>query len=180
MERGTEVGLVASRGQDDCRAVAPGSELFSDHQAVDVRQMYVEEDDVRFKFPGGCEARLAAIRLADDDETLGFEQRTSDLAKAPVVVHDEDFRHRSMVADAARWCGTASHTLVRLALPAGRRLLTERKLDPEPRPASGLALELERALERFDSVGETAKPRPLGRVRSADAVVRDLDHDAAV
>ena len=137
--------------------------------------MYVEEDDVRFEFSGGGEGRLAAIRLADDDETLGFEQRTSDLAKAPVVVHDEDSRHLSMVADAARVCGTASHTLAREL-----RLLAERNLDPEPRPASGLALELERTVERFDSVGETAKPRPLGRVRSADAVVRDLDHDAAV
>ena len=137
--------------------------------------MYVEEDDVRFEFSGGGEGRLAAIRLADDDETLGFEQRAGDLAKAPVVVHDEDSRHLLMVADAARVCGTASHTLAREL-----RLLAERNLDPEPRPASGLALELERTVECFDSVGETAKPRPLGRVRSADAVVRDLDHDAAV
>ena len=47
-------------------------------------------------------------------------------------------------------------------------------------PAPRRALDLERAVERADAVGEAAQPGPAAGVRAADAVVADVDHRVAV
>ena len=47
-------------------------------------------------------------------------------------------------------------------------------------PVAGARLATSRlAVERPDAVGEPAQPRPAARIGAADAVVGDLDHDAA-
>ena len=47
-------------------------------------------------------------------------------------------------------------------------------------PLPERTLDLERAVERLDAVGEAAQPRAAGGIGAADAVVRDLDDGAAV
>ena len=78
----------------------------------------------------------------------------------------------------------------RIGPPSGkisvtRRRLTspvaERDLGGETRPAPPRARDEQRAAERLDAVGQAAEPGPGGEVRTADAVVRDLDtHEASV
>src|SRR6266566_3713262 len=91
-----------------------------------------------------------------------------------------------------RWWQTRVRFAVRVATLFGRRGTEERpaygtspplpewNLGAEAGAAGGLALELQCAVERLDTVDEPAESRTLCRVGPAHAVVRDLDDDAAV
>ena len=59
-------------------------------------------------------------------------------------------------------------------------LLATRQLGAHGRAAPGLARHVQAPAERLDAVGQASEPRALRRVRTADAVVRDLDDEEPV
>ena len=105
-----EVARLAARGQHDLRhRVEPGRPR-RDFEAVDVRELDVEQHDLGREPPDRRQRRLAVRRFADDDEALRLEQRTCGGAEGGVVVDDEDRPHLPMLAEREHRHGTGSRT----------------------------------------------------------------------
>src|SRR5439155_3917627 len=111
LDERAEVGRVPARGQDHRRraAVRPRQPA-RDLEAVEVRQLHVEEDDVGSKLSYGLDRRLAVSRLADDVELPGLEAHPCRRAKAGVVVDDQDARHVRILAYGSPNGHTVNHT----------------------------------------------------------------------
>jgi len=58
VDAGPIVGSVAARGEDDRWRVDQPAKLLGDFEAVDVRQLHVEENEVRAKLSEKASARL--------------------------------------------------------------------------------------------------------------------------
>src|SRR5262249_27691772 len=56
----------------------------------------------------------------------------------------------------------------------------EWELRRDPRPVAGAAVDLDRAAERLDAVGEPGESRSSRRIGPADAVVANREHERAV
>ena len=65
-------------------------ELLADREAVDVGQLHVEQHERRLERARGGERGGAVVRLADDLEAVGVEQRAGEGAEVRVVVDDQD------------------------------------------------------------------------------------------
>src|SRR5262249_58622493 len=74
----SEVALIAGRREHDRRAAATVREPLRDLEPIDVRELDVEQDDLRLELARGGHCRLAVFGLADDLEALVLEQRPGD------------------------------------------------------------------------------------------------------
>src|SRR5439155_159748 len=80
-------------------------------EPVDVRQLDVEEHDLRLQALDGGDGRDTVRRLADDLEAFFLEERPRRRAEARVVVDDEDRPHPTIVAEERRSFHTVNRTL---------------------------------------------------------------------
>src|SRR4029453_15867958 len=102
---------VPARREDARRRVLELPQALGDLEAVEVRQLDVEQDEVRVKLPGNGHRRLPVRGLADDLVTLRLEQRPGARPKAGMVVDDQHC-HMHSFASLGRSPYTAIHTLV--------------------------------------------------------------------
>src|SRR5205814_4347659 len=75
-DEGAEVGAVTARDEDDGRPGAAVREAGGDLEAVEVRELHVEEHDLRRELGDRSERRRTVRGLADHLEALGLEERT--------------------------------------------------------------------------------------------------------
>ena len=102
----TTTGAASSRG-----------ELLADREPVDVRQLDVQQHERRLERARRRQRRGAVVRLADDLEPAGLQQRAGERAEVGVVVDDQDGRaHAAIVA--RRPGPTSGLTLARAARTA--------------------------------------------------------------
>jgi hypothetical protein len=94
-----ELGRVATRREDDGRAVPVPEQTGRHLEAVEVGEPHVEQDDVGAKLPRRPERGDAGLRLADHLEPLRAEDGARRRPEAGVIVHDEDGRHDLIVSD---------------------------------------------------------------------------------
>ena len=98
-----------------------------DVEAVDVREVDVEEDELGLQLAGGLQGRRSTVCLADDVESLGLEEQSRARAKGCVVVDDEHrVRHDFILPDNGPFARTGSRTKaqpirLRCRLSAGER-----------------------------------------------------------
>ena len=69
--------------------VLVAGELLADREAVDVGELDVEQHQRRLERARGRERGGAVVRLADDLEAVGVQQRAGEGAEVRVVVDDE-------------------------------------------------------------------------------------------
>ena len=81
---------VAARRQHDRRRVLVAGQLLADREAVDVGELDVEQHERRLERARGGERGGAVVRLADDLEAVGVEERAGEGAEVRVVVDDQD------------------------------------------------------------------------------------------
>ena len=77
----------AARDEDDCRPVV--SDPLGNQEAVDVRQLHVEQHDLGAELSGGRDRGGSVGSLADDVEAGRLEQRAGCGPESGVVVDDE-------------------------------------------------------------------------------------------
>ena len=84
------VGGVAAGDEDDRRWILLLQDLLRDVEPDQVRELDVEEHDVRAERSNGVEAGGTVVRFARDVVAGALEERPGPRAEARVVVHDED------------------------------------------------------------------------------------------
>ena len=94
-----EVGRVAAGRQHDRRREAVCPQGRRHGETVHVRELDVEEDDVRAQAVDGSESRGPVLRLADDLEPVSLENRARGRAEAGVIVDDQYGGHDQSVSD---------------------------------------------------------------------------------
>src|SRR2546421_535137 len=117
LDERAEVGAVPARDQDDGGPSAAVREARGDLEAVEVRELHIEEHELRRELGGRAKRRRAVLGLADDHEALGLEERARIRAEARVVVDDQNV-HVLIVADRRRADHTGNRTIQRPAAAA--------------------------------------------------------------
>src|SRR5262249_12104232 len=115
-DAGPVVGAVAARGENHDWRILELPELVGDVEAVDSRELHVEQNEVGLKIPGVLHSRLPVPGLADDVIALCLQERPGTGPKARVVVDDQNCHNHSLVPRIQR-PNTVTHTLYLLDAP---------------------------------------------------------------
>ena len=83
-----EISLRATRHEDDARSSA--GEPRGNVEAAQVGKTDIEQDEIGIEFPCQPKRGLAVSRLADDLETVQFEEAPNGGPERRVIVDDED------------------------------------------------------------------------------------------
>ena len=98
-----------ARGQDDLGCWREPLQALADGEPIIAGQMHVQQHDIRPERERAIEGAASIGRLADHAKPAAFEHLADDEAERPIVVHDEDAAHRSIVA--RRETGSSGPTL---------------------------------------------------------------------
>ena len=120
LDERAEVGAVAARDEDDGGPAAAVRQAGGDLEAVDVRELHVEQHELRRELGGSSKRGRPVLGLADDLEALGLEQRPGVRPEARVVVDDQNVHVGLIVADGRHGDHTGNRTMQRLT-PQGSR-----------------------------------------------------------
>src|SRR5436305_11180804 len=92
LDQRTEVSAVTTGDQDHHGTWLIVAHTAGDLEAVDVRQLDVEQDQVGSERPALLDRRAPVLSLADDVEALRLEQQLGARAEGGVIVDDQDRR----------------------------------------------------------------------------------------
>jgi hypothetical protein len=84
-----EVVAVQARGEDRADGRVEAAEPLRDLEAVEVRELDVQQDDVGPVLPRGPDAADAGLGLRDDDEAVALEELPGRRPERAVVVDDQ-------------------------------------------------------------------------------------------
>lgn len=110
----SEVGPVEARGQDHLRRSLGCPQSLGEFEPVEVRQLHIDDRQVRRVLPRRAQSLAAVSGFGDDDETGPFEELASCCAEGAVVVDDQDAQgHCWIVPAVAAQRSVANPTLSR-------------------------------------------------------------------
>ncbi len=106
------VARVAARDEHDAGRTAVETELPADGEAVEIRELHVEQHHIGCELADGGDRARTVLGLADHLESLRLEDRPRRCPEAGMVVGDHyGLGHRHIVAEAAGGVSTANRTV---------------------------------------------------------------------